>query len=131
MHEHITVNVIGPAKVVEVLAPHLQKGSLVMNMTSGLGSIGRTISDIGSKCTVYSISKGALNMLAVHQSFNLKDKGVRVIVMDPGWVKTRMGGEGAILEPEESIGGMLKTIHGLGESDTAQFYTYTGEKVPW
>jgi NAD(P)-dependent dehydrogenase (short-subunit alcohol dehydrogenase family) len=84
MHEHITVNVIGPAKVVETLQPFLKKGSLVMNMTSGLGSIGRTISDIGSKCTVYSISKGALNMLAVHQSFALKDKGVRVIVMDPG-----------------------------------------------
>jgi len=42
-----------------------------------------------------------------------------------------MGGEGAILEPEESIGGMLKAIHGLGEEDNGKFYTYTGKEVPW
>jgi len=42
-----------------------------------------------------------------------------------------MGGEGAILEPKESIGGMLKAIHGLGEGDNGKFYTYTGKEVPW
>jgi len=31
-----------------------------------------------------------------------------------------MGGEGAILEPKESIGGMLKAIHGLGEGDNGR-----------
>lgn len=132
MHTHIDVNVIGPAKVVETLQPFLKKGSVVMNMTSGLGSCGKTISDIKEgKCTTYSISKAAVDMLTVHQAFHLKDQGVRVVCMDPGWVKTRMGGEGAILEPEVSISGMLKAIHGLGEKDTAQFYTYTGEQVPW
>jgi NAD(P)-dependent dehydrogenase (short-subunit alcohol dehydrogenase family) len=45
-------------------------------------------------------------MLTVHQSEQLKDRGIKVICMDPGWVKTRMGGEGAILEPHESIGGV-------------------------
>jgi hypothetical protein len=51
--------------------------------------------------------------------------------MDPGWVKTRMGGDGAVLLPEESIGGMLKCVHGLGEGDNGKFYTYTGKEVPW
>jgi len=129
--ENFSINVIGTAKVVETLAPLLKKGSVVMNMTSGLGSVGKTIDPIGSKCTPYAVSKGALNMLSVHQSFALKEQGVRVVVMDPGWVKTRMGGEGAVLEPEESISGMLKTIHALKESDTAKFYTYDGSEVPW
>lgn len=70
-------------------------------------------------------------MLTVHQSFALKEQGVRVVVMDPGWVKTRMGGEGAVLEPEESIKGMLKTIHGLKEGETAKFFQYDGEEIPW
>jgi len=74
--KEVGVNVIGPAKVVETLQGFLKKGSLIMNMSSGLGSAGLTISDIGSKCTVYSISKHALNMLTVHQSFNLKEQGV-------------------------------------------------------
>lgn len=70
-------------------------------------------------------------MLTVQQAGDLKDRGVRVISMDPGWVRTRMGGEGAILEPEFSISSMLKTIHGLKDEETARFYTYTGEQVPW
>ncbi|OCT53027.1 hypothetical protein CLCR_11416 [Cladophialophora carrionii] len=83
------------------------------------------------KCTTYSISKAAVNMLTVHQSEQLKDRGIKVICMDPGWVKTRMGGDGALLEPEESIGGMLKVVHNLKDEDTGKFYTYTGGEVPW
>ncbi|MCJ1257753.1 hypothetical protein MMC24_005579 [Lignoscripta atroalba] len=132
----VGVNVVGPAKTVEALLPHLRKGSVVMNMTSGLGSCESAKGMQPTKCTTYSISKAALNMLTVHQAFDLGiegegKRGVRVICMDPGWVKTRMGGEGAVLEPEESIGGMLKCLHGLKESDTAKFYTYTGKEVPW
>lgn len=70
-------------------------------------------------------------MLTVHQAGDLKKKGVRVLCMDPGWVKTRMGGDGAVLVPEVSISGILKTIHGLKDDETAKFYTYTGEQVPW
>ncbi len=126
LQEHISVNVIGPAKTVEAVLSHLQKGSTVVNMTSGLGSCGKGI----VKCTAYSISKAAVNMLTVHQAGDeeFMKRGVKVICMDPGWVKTRMGGEGAILEPEESIGGMLKTIY---KSENGKFYTYTGDEVPW
>jgi len=129
LQNHININVLGPAKTVEVVLPHLQKGSVVVNLTSGLGSCGKhTV-----KCTTYSISKAALNMLTVHQAGDeeLVKRGVRVICMDPGWVKTRMGGSGAILEKEESIGGMLKTIHQVGEKESGRFYTYTGAEVPW
>ena len=127
LHNHLDVNVIGPAKVVEVLAPHLRQGSTVMNMTSGLGSMGKNV----VKCSVYSISKAALNMLTVHQADQLREQGVKVVCMDPGWVKTRMGGVGAILEPEESIGGMLKVIRSLKEGDSGKFYQYDGGIVPW
>ena len=72
-------------------------------------------------------------MLTVHQAADIKDKlpGAVVVCMDPGWVKTRMGGDGAILERQDSIEGMLKCLHGLGKEDTGKFYTYTGEGVPW
>jgi len=129
LQQHISINVFGPAKTVQVLIPHLRKGSVIINMTSGLGSIRKGVDF--KKCTTYSISKAALNMLTVQQAGDLKDRGVRVISMDPGWVRTRMGGEGAILEPEFSISSMLKTIHGLKDEETARFYTYTGEQVPW
>ena len=127
IREHIEVNVIGPAEVVKAVERHLGKGSVVMNMTSGLGSVGLSI----VKCTAYAISKCALNMLNNHQADALKEKGVRVFVMDPGWVKTRMGGEGAVLTPEESISGMLKVLHSGKTDDSGSFYQYDGQNKPW
>jgi len=135
LHREIDINVLGPAKTTEFLVAQdlLPQNVRIMNMTSGLGSMSVGLSIAPRKCATYSISKAGVNMLTVHQSGDLREKlkGVVVICMDPGWVKTRMGGEGAVLEPEVSIGGMLKTVHGLGEGDNGKFYTYTGEEVKW
>jgi NAD(P)-dependent dehydrogenase (short-subunit alcohol dehydrogenase family) len=70
-------------------------------------------------------------MLTVHQSKDLKSAGVKVICMDPGWVKTRMGGPEAQIEAEVSISGMMKIVNGLKESDSGKYYRYDGEIVPW
>jgi NAD(P)-dependent dehydrogenase (short-subunit alcohol dehydrogenase family) len=82
--ENMSVNVIGPAKIVQVLETHLQAGSVVMNMTSGLGSLADTSTMDQTKCTAYSISKAGLNMLTLHQASDLKDKEVIVVCVDPG-----------------------------------------------
>lgn len=134
--KHITVNVYGPAKLVSALLPYLGKGSVVVNLSSGLGSLSQARGPKDSppasaKCTAYSISKAALNMLSLHQASNLNDHGIAVICMDPGWVKTDMGGEGAILEPEESIGGMRKVLESIDLARTGRYYRYDGEELDW
>ncbi|KUJ21659.1 NAD(P)-binding protein [Mollisia scopiformis] len=130
---HMNVNVMGPAKLVQVLEPHLQDGSVVMNMTSGLGSLGYNRTKENPECTVYAMSKAALNMLSVHQAAHLKRKGVRVVMIDPGWVKTDMGGSGAQLEKEESIGEMLRILNGIKDDDSysGRFFLYDGSERPW
>lgn len=131
------VNVIGPAKTTESLlaAKALSPNVRILNMTSGLASMTKSLGIKPRKCMGYSISKAGLNMLTVHQSDDLKTKGglsgVVVIAMDPGWVKTRMGGDGAILTPEESIGGMLKVLDGLVEKDNGKFFNYDGSAGEW
>ncbi|KAK0645381.1 hypothetical protein B0T16DRAFT_411097 [Cercophora newfieldiana] len=135
MHAQIATNVLGPAKTVEFLLGFdlLSENVRILNMTSGLGSM-KVSGDIAPrKSAGYSISKAALNMLAVHQAEDLKAKlpGVVVIVMDPGWVKTRMGGEGAVMEPQESIGGMLKVLEGLKSEDNGKFFHSSGDNIPW
>jgi NAD(P)-dependent dehydrogenase (short-subunit alcohol dehydrogenase family) len=55
-----------------------------MNMTSGLGSMADASTTDLTKCTAYSISKAALNMLTLHQASNLKKKEVVVVCVDPG-----------------------------------------------
>jgi NAD(P)-dependent dehydrogenase (short-subunit alcohol dehydrogenase family) len=131
LRDQFTVNVLGPAKTTELLLPQLHRGSKVMNMTSLLSSMTRTLALGYSQSTTYSISKAALNMLTVHQSLDLKEKGVVVVCMDPGWVRTRMGGEDADLEAEDSIRGMIQCLEGLGEGDSGKFLEYTGEEKHW
>ena len=71
-------------------------------------------------------------MLTAHQTSDLgkEGRGVIVICMDPGWVKTKMGGEGAIMEKEDSVKGMLRCFRGLKE-DSGKFWNSSGEEVPW
>jgi NAD(P)-dependent dehydrogenase (short-subunit alcohol dehydrogenase family) len=129
LENHMNVNVLGPAKIVETLRPYLARGSIVMNMTSGLASM--TIAKSTPKCCTYSISKAAQNMLTLHQARDLRRNDVFAICMDPGWVKTRMGGKGAMVEPEVSIRGMLETISGLKREDSGKFYRFDGSQIPW
>ncbi|KAK5170414.1 uncharacterized protein LTR77_005002 [Saxophila tyrrhenica] len=136
LHRELDINVMGPANLTAILLENslLASNARVMNMTSGLGSMTRSLGISPRKCATYSISKAGVNMLTVHQSGVLREKlGEKCIVMcmDPGWVKTRMGGDGAILEPEESIGGMLKVLNGLKEKDNGKFYQYDGQEVGW
>ncbi|VDB97663.1 unnamed protein product [Peniophora sp. CBMAI 1063] len=129
MTRSFAVNVVGPALLAQAFEPLLERPGargVIMNMSSGLGSIGL---DCGPKCPSYSITKAALNMLAYKQA---KEKPSLIsFVIDPGWVKTEMGGEGAVLEPEESVGGLLKVLKSADKSTSGKFLRYTGEELPW
>ncbi|KAE8440917.1 hypothetical protein EG329_006314 [Mollisiaceae sp. DMI_Dod_QoI] len=128
---HMQTNVLGPALLVQSLLPHLQQGTVVMNMTSGLGSLSFNSQRETAECTVYAMSKAALNMLTVHQAKQLGGRGVRVVCVDPGWVKTDMGGEGAVLEREVSVKGVLGVLNGLGEGDSGRFFGWDGVVREW
>lgn len=103
----IKINVLGPAKTAQflleagLLADHVR----ILNITLGLASFQIITNVKPRKLAGYSISKAALNMLTVHQAEDIRSKlsGAVVILMDPGWVKTRLGGSGAASEPCDSV----------------------------
>lgn len=136
LHTNLQVNVFGLARTTQLL---LSSGALgpdvrILNMTSGLGSLTKSEGISPRKCLPYSISKAGVNMLTVHQAEELRTAGLSgavVLAVDPGWVKTRMGGDGAVLEPEESIAGVLGVLHGAKSEDNGKFYSYDGSEQPW
>ncbi|CAK7270206.1 hypothetical protein SEPCBS57363_003987 [Sporothrix epigloea] len=136
LSEQMAVNVVGPAKVLEFLVDRkaLSPSVRVINMSSSLGSMERSATMSPRVCVGYSITKAALNMLTVHQGHDLRARGLDkavVIAMDPGWVKTRMGGESAQLEAKVSVAGMLEVLHALKSEDNAAFYGSDAERRPW
>lgn len=131
LYDHFTTNTVGPLLLVQALAPILAPGAVIANITSALGSIA-LISDgvIKAGNPAYNISKTALNMATVHLAKELAGKAV-VVCLDPGHVKTEMGGPGAVMEVEDSAKSILKTLSGLKEKDSGKFLQFDGKSVPW
>lgn len=125
------VNAIAPLKIAEAFSTHIAKSNrkLIACITSRMGSIHDNTS---GRYYSYRAGKAALNMLMKSAAYDLKPLGIKVLLLHPGWVKTRMGGESAPLSPQESIAGMRNVIANyappLGE---AQFYSYQGESISW
>ncbi|KZT06973.1 C-factor [Laetiporus sulphureus 93-53] len=126
--EILQINVGAPALLAELYYPFLERGQhkMIVNMTTGLASFGL---DCGPKCSSYSISKTALNMLTYKQAKARPD--FTAVCMDPGWVKTALGGEGAVLEVEESVTGILKVLSSVNTKDSGKFLRYNGTQHPW
>src|SRR5947207_3277680 len=106
------INSIGPMLVTRAVLKNLRTGGrkTVVNITSQLGSIAM---NRGGSSYGYRGSKAALNQLTVCLANELRGEGFTCVVAHPGWVKTDMGGPGAPLSPEESVGHLLKVIDGL------------------
>lgn len=126
--ESFAVNAAGAFLLTQALDPHLVDGARVVNLSSTLGSISRTDSLYSPS---YAISKAALNMATRLLSIALADRGIVVVSLSPGWVRTDMGGAGAPLKPEAAIASMLRVIDHLRPSDSGRFLSQNGETIPW
>jgi NAD(P)-dependent dehydrogenase (short-subunit alcohol dehydrogenase family) len=59
------------------------------------------------------MSKAALNAAGVSMARDLAPRGVSVVILHPGAVRTGMTGGQGVLEPDESASGLLRRIDEL------------------
>jgi len=119
-------NALGPLLVTQALAPLLEASvnPRVVNVSSGAGQI----SSMTSYAPAYSISKAALNAVTVMLAAALPR--ARVNCVDPGWVRTDMGGPGAprsVAQGADTIV-WLATLPAGGP--TGGFYK-DKKRIPW
>ena len=128
--ETFRVNTEGAVRVTEALVDNISRSSrrLVIAITSHMGSIAG-IESPGSYA--YRSTKAALNAAMKGLSLELKPRGIGVLLFHPGWVKTRMGGPGALYTPEESVRGMRRLVEGFRMEDTGSFLRFDGSEIPW
>ena len=127
--EVLRVNLLGPAAIVEALSDNVaaSRRKVIALMSSRLGSIAES----SGTTLPYATSKAALNMLAKGLASSLAPRGVTVVALSPGWVRTDMGGAGAPLSPQTSVAGLRKVIAGLKPADSGRFLSYDGSSIPW
>ena len=128
MLEQYRVNALGPLRVTQALLPNLHEGSKVAIVTSRVGSIEDNSS--GNNYG-YRVSKTAVNMVGMNLSHDLKAKGIAVILLHPGYVRTDMTGGGGGTSPEDSAKGLIERIDELDLENTGGFWHAEGYRLPW
>ncbi len=130
MLEVLDINSVGPVRMVKEFYDKMSHDSLttVAMISSLMGSIDDCHS---GRSYAYRASKTALNMLSVAMKKEALKDNISFLILHPGWVKTRMGGEHAPVELSDSVEGMLELIYSHSLESSGRFVQYDGVDLPW
>lgn len=129
LEEIMDINAAAPIRVVEKLldAGAVRPGGVVAIMTSQMGARRGSTDRLGD----YGESKAALNDEFRRRADDWARRGVKAIVVHPGWVRTDMGGASASISVEESVTGVCRLIAELTPDQHGRFWTWDGREHPW
>ncbi|MDT0457186.1 SDR family oxidoreductase [Streptomyces sp. DSM 41527] len=125
--EVMVTNALSPMRVVESLRPLVAPTGTIGVMSSEQGSI--ALNTEGGQ-DLYRASKSALNQLMRSYAARHAGDTRKLLLVNPGWVRTELGGPEAELSVEESIPGVVETIERHREPGL-HFVDHQGQVVPW
>jgi len=121
------INTLGPLRVTSNLLPLMIKGSKIAIITSRMGSI----ADGSGGQYGYRMSKSAVNMVGSSLAKDLKQRGIAVALLHPGYVRTDMTDHQGLIDTDESAAGLIKRINELTIENTGSFWHADGTLLPW
>lgn len=117
---------------------------IILCMTSGLSSLSAagtrsTGSKYGDGKHMYRTTKAAVNMLAISLAGYLRERGIIVLSVTPGWANTEMGRADLdpgytpddLVDPVKSIHGMRKIIDTVTLADSGRLMRWDGSTLPF
>jgi len=109
------VNVTAPAMICNAFIPKMieRKWGRVVNVTSGIADTPQLMA--------YSCSKAALDRYVRDMVTTLKGTGVLMNLMDPGWLRTDLGGPNAPNDADSVLPGALMPV--LTETDCGKWFS--------
>ena len=127
VREALETNLLGAWRTAQACLPLLRRsphGRLV-NVSSGAGSLAGMVAG----APVYSVSKAALNAITRILAAELKDDGVLVNAVCPGWVATDMGGAGG-RPVEQGAASVMWAVTLADDGPTGGFFR-DGRPLEW
>jgi NAD(P)-dependent dehydrogenase (short-subunit alcohol dehydrogenase family) len=128
LREHFEVNALGALRVTAAVLPRLRAGARIAFVSSKAGSIGDRPS---GGMYGYRMSKAALNMAAANLAHELAPRGIHVVVLHPGAVRTEMTRGGGNVDAPEAAAGLIARIDELDAASSGRFVHANGDEVPW
>ncbi|MBU6266486.1 MAG: SDR family oxidoreductase [Sphingomonadales bacterium] len=125
--EVFNVHVKGPLRVLNAFLPRLGAGAKVINFSSQLAASTWPYGGFHA----YAASKAALGRLMRSAAADLKDRGIVIGLVHPGYVQTDMGGPDAEITPEESATGVRTLAEAWPLEKSGDFYKWNGEEHAW
>src|SRR5205814_8899739 len=121
---------VAPLIVAQAFRDSLRRGHnpRVVSITSGYGSVSGNTSGFPYH---YSASKAALNQYMRSLAADFAKDRMTTIVMNPGWVRTDMGGPDATLTVDRSVSGMIAVVDALTPRDNNKFLDWQGVEQAW
>ncbi|MGC2197579.1 MAG: SDR family oxidoreductase [Terriglobales bacterium] len=129
-------NFLGTLAVTQAMLPLLRKGKAarIVNLSSGLGSLEKngdsTWNFAPVKLIGYGASKAALNMLTVQLAYELRETGIKVNAVSPGFIATDMNGHRGTQTVEEGAAGPVRLALLPPDGPTGGFFDQAG-RYPW
>ncbi|SRR3954468_8836345 len=125
----LETNLIGPLRLAQAVIPAMRahRYGRIVNVSSGYGT---SASMDGGGVLAYKLSKIALNGMTRVLAAELKGSGVLVNAVDPGWVRTRMGGKSAHRSPEQGADTAIYLATLPSNGPTGGFFR-DRRPIPW
>ena len=123
------INALAPTELTSKLLPCLADDAVVLNISSWLGSIG---AKTGGGHYAYAGSKALLNMFTKAMALEFAEGGRAAVALNPGWMRTDMGGARAKNTPEDVARAILDLYEaGTLRENNGAFLNIDGSHHEW
>lgn len=135
INDMFDVNATGPILLTQAVRDLLiASGSArVLVLSSIIGSLGTKAAGgvIGGGRYAYAASKAALNIMSIALANDLRENGVIVVAVHPGYVRTDMGGPAATDATDESARRLLRIVNEATPAESGKLFNHDGSVMPY
>ena len=126
----MAVNGFGPLRVIQQFLPLMKEDGLkrLTTISSESGSIGACWRD---REFGYGMSKAAINRSIILLHHYLAPRGFQLLALNPGWMRTDMGGPDAARDPRDAAKDVFDLAMQDRNADEPIFLHHDGTPIPW